>query len=126
YVEKTAPSDNKGWFLGGRVDVAAGSDAVLMTAAGFDGTSVGNTAKWHTSDFGYGFAVPQLYGELDYNDLKIKFGHFYTIIGSESAMANANFFYSHSYAFTYGEPATHTGVLASKPFGNWTLTAGVV
>ena len=69
--------------------------------------------------------MPQLYVETDYDDLKIKWGHFYTIIGYESVPAVSNFFYTHSYTEQYGEPFTHTGILASRPWNdNWTVYAG--
>ncbi|HTQ38034.1 MAG TPA: outer membrane beta-barrel protein, partial [Pirellulales bacterium] len=38
-----------------------------------------------------------------------------------------NFFYTHSYTMQYGEPFTHTGVLASRNINdNWAWSAGVV
>ena len=61
----------------------------------------------------YGSAIPQLYGEFAINDLTIKAGHFYTIIGWEVVQAPDNFFYTHAYTMYYGEPFTHTGMLAS-------------
>ena len=45
--------------------------------------------------------------------LSAKFGHFYTLIGYEVVPAPKNFFYSHSYTMNYGEPFTHTGVVAT-------------
>ncbi len=56
-------------------------------------------------------ACRRLYGEIAYDDLKVKIGHFYTPIGYEVVQAPQNFFYSHSYSHTYGEPFTHTGFL---------------
>jgi len=127
-------SKNCGWFLGGDVDFMWGSDYFFTTAAGLDGTSVGNIPRWGTSTTGaggdafrYGFAMPQLYAETDYDDLKIKWGHFYTIIGYEVVPAIGNFFYTHSYTMQYGEPFTHTGVLASRSINeNWSWNAGIV
>jgi hypothetical protein len=127
-------SKNCGWFLGGDVDFMWGSDYFFTTAAGLDGTSVGNIPRWGTSTtaaggdaFRYGFAMPQLYAETDYDDLKIKWGHFYTIIGYEVVPAIGNFFYTHSYTMQYGEPFTHTGVLASRSINdNWSWSAGIV
>ena len=55
--------------------------------------------------------MPQLYAEIAYNDLKVKVGHFYTPIGYEVVQVPQNFFYSHSYSHTFGEPFTHTGFL---------------
>ncbi len=50
-----------------------GSDYFFTTAAGLDGTSIGNVPRWGTSTTGaggdafrYGFAMPQLYAETDY------------------------------------------------------------
>ena len=57
--------------------------------------------------------MPQIYGEVAYNDVKVKIGHFYTPIGYEVVQATGNFFYSHSYSHTFGEPFTHTGALAA-------------
>ena len=54
-----------------------------------------------------------MYAELAYNDLKVKAGRFYTPIGYEVVQAPTNFFYSHSYSHTFGEPFTHTGILAA-------------
>ena len=71
--------------------------------------------------------MPQLYAETDYDDLRIKWGHFYTIIGYEVVPDIGNFFYTHSYTMQYGEPFTHTGVLASRNINdNWTWYAGIV
>jgi hypothetical protein len=46
-------------------------------------------------------------------------------MGYESVMAPDNFFYSHSYTFQYGEPRTHTGVLATTEFWpSWSFQYG--
>ncbi|MBN2295600.1 MAG: outer membrane beta-barrel protein [Pirellulales bacterium] len=77
-----------------------------------------------TWDFGwssgrdYGSAIPQLYGEVAIDNLTIKAGHFYTIIGWEVVQAPDNFFYTHAYTMYYGEPFTHTGFLASYDLGD--------
>jgi len=115
-LERTTDiSKNCGWFLGGRVDYMWGSDFFFTTAAGLDGTPDGNTPRWNTTDSQlYGFAMPQLYVETDYDDLRVKWGHFYTIIGYEVVPVIGNFFYSHAYTMQYGEPFTHTGALASR------------
>jgi len=126
-------SKNCGWFIGGDVDFMWGSDYFFTTAAGLDGTPTGNTPRWGTSTHGgggdaflYGFAMPQLYAETDYDDLRIKWGHFYTIIGYEVVPDIGNFFYTHSYTMQYGEPFTHTGALASRNINdNWSWSAGI-
>ncbi len=60
----------------------------------------------------YGHAIPQLYATLAYQDLTVKMGHFYTIVGYEVVQAPDNFFYSHAFTMYNAEPFTHTGVLA--------------
>jgi len=97
---------------GGCLDFGYGIDYVFGTD-GPDTQAFGD----ETWDFGwdngtYGSAIPQLYGEVAYGDLKVKMGHFYTIIGYEVVQAPDNFFYSHAYTMYYGEPFTHTGFLA--------------
>jgi hypothetical protein len=125
-MERTAPDKNCGWFVGGRVDLLYGSDYFFTTAAGLDGTPQGNVPRWGQNNFQYGLAMPQLYAETDWDDLKVKWGHFYTIIGYEVVPSTGNFFYSHSFTMQYGEPFTHTGILASKPWCEyWTWYAGI-
>ncbi|HEY2147635.1 MAG TPA: outer membrane beta-barrel protein, partial [Pirellulales bacterium] len=126
-IDRSAPADNCGWFVGGHVDYFFGSDYFFTTAAGLDGTSFGNIPRWNTTDsFLYGFSMPQLYAETDYGtDTKIKWRHFFTIIGYEVVPAIGNFFYSHSYTMQYGEPFTHTGMLASQTHCNWTFYGGI-
>ena len=77
---------------------------------------------------GYGWAMPQLYGEIANGDLSVKFGHFFTLIGYEVVPAPDNFFFSHAYTMYNSEPFTHTGVLATYKasdditlYGGWTL-----
>jgi hypothetical protein len=121
-------SKNCGWFVGGDIDFMWGSDYFFTTAAGLDGRSQGNLPRWNTDSRQlYGFAMPQLYAETDYDDLRIKWGHFYTIIGYEVVPDIGNFFYTHAYTMQYGEPFTHTGVLASRAINdNWSWNAGIV
>jgi len=110
------------WDIGGRVDLLYGTDYFFTTAAGLE-TRIDGSPKWNSS-IGprgtgaamYGLAMPQLYAEVFApigNGMTVKMGHFYTIIGHESVMAPENFFYSHSYSMQYGEPFTHTGLLAT-------------
>jgi hypothetical protein len=130
-VLQRTPADinkNCGWFIGGDIDFYFGSDFFFTTAAGLDGTKRGNAPRWYSDPNRlYGFSMPQAYVETDYDDLRIKWGHFYTIIGYEVAPSIGNFFYSHSYAMQYAEPITHTGALASRNINdNWSWSAGVV
>jgi hypothetical protein len=77
-------------------------------------------------DFGnYGWALPQAYADLGWNNWEFKIGHFYTPVGYEVFPANGNFFYSHSLAWFNSEPITHTGVLGVyTPCDAWTYYAG--
>ena len=121
-------SKNCGLFVGYDVDFYYGSDFFFTTAAGLDGRRIGNAPRWNSDpDQNYGYSMPQLYVETDYDDLRVKWGHFYTIIGYETVPAIGNFFYTHSYTMQYGEPFTHTGVLASRAVNDyWTWSGGVV
>ena len=77
-------------------------------------------------DFGvYGWAIPQLYADLGWNNWEFKIGHFYTPVGYEVFPATGNFFYSHSLSWFNSEPFTHTGVLGIyTPDQCWTYYAG--
>jgi hypothetical protein len=109
------------------VDLLFGTDYFFTQAAGLE-TETDGTPHWNSSDGPrraagssaalYGLAMPQAYLELFAPigpGIKLKFGHFYTAIGYESVMAPENFFYSHAYTMQYGEPFTHTGMLAEMP-----------
>jgi hypothetical protein len=122
YAEKPVNTGGCGWDWGYRADFMFGVDGPDTQAFG----GLGWDTTWDTSA-NYGFAMPQLYAEVGIDDWTIKAGHFYTTHGAEVVPALNNFFYSHSYSFYYGEPFTHTGVLASYAwsddvtfFGGWT------
>ena len=126
--EKTLGEDF-GW--GGRVDLLYGTDFIYTVAQGLDAynghpDNLGLTGpRWASSRY-YGLAMPQLYGELGREDLGVKFGHFYTLIGYEVVPAIGNFFYTHAYTMQYGEPFTHTGVLVNwVPNDQLTVIGGV-
>ncbi|MEX1041896.1 MAG: porin [Pirellulaceae bacterium] len=110
------------WDIGGRVDLLYGTDHYWVQSLGLE-TNTDGSPRWNSPDdarFGdaslYGLAMPQAYVEMNVpilNGVRVKAGHFYSPMGYESAMAPENFFYSRSYAREYGEPFTHTGILAS-------------
>jgi hypothetical protein len=121
YGERETDTKGCGWDVGGRVDYLFGADGPDTQCFGDRTFDYG----WNTAR-DYGSAMPQLYAELAYNDIKVKLGHFFTPIGYEVVPATGNFFYSHSYSHTYGEPFTHTGALAEysynenvKAYGGW-------
>lgn len=129
YLERPVDAQGEGWDIGGRADFLYGTDAVFTQALGdpkghWDHRLVGNDSRFYQA------ALPQAYLEVLApvgRGVTIKAGHFYTIIGNESVMAPDNFFYSHAYTMQYGEPFTHTGVLASySPTDSLTLNAGAV
>ena len=72
--------------------------------------------------------MPQLYGEVAYENVSVKVGHFYTLLGYEVVTAPDNFFYSHAFTMYNSEAFTHTGALATIDMGDdtevyagWTL-----
>jgi hypothetical protein len=109
--------------LGGQVDLLYGTDAFFTQALGLDQRIVSGATD-------YRMAVPQLYAEAFAPlgaGLRVKAGHFYSIVGYDVVPAANNFFTTRQYAFTYGEPFTHTGILADQKLtSNLSLQAGVV
>jgi hypothetical protein len=121
FVERVADGSDCCWDWGFRADMMYGTDA--QKTQGFGGTG------WDTDwDNGvYGWAMPQLYAEVERGDLNIKAGHFFTLVGYEVVTAPDNFFYSHALTMFNSEPFTHTGVLATyglndcvEVYGGWT------
>ena len=119
-------TDGCGMSWGARVDLMFGSDFFFTQAVGLE-THDDGRRHWNRSGNQYGWALPQAYGEVAFNNLSVKLGHFYTIIGNEVVTAPDNFFYSHAYTMQYGEPFTHTGGLATWQFAdNLALYGGLV
>jgi len=122
-VEKELERDRHNWEFGGRADVFYGTDYFFTTSLGLE-TRRNGSQEWNSEDGPrgggnaalYGLAMPQLYAEVYaplLEGMSIKMGHFYSILGHESVMAPENFFLSRSYVKQYGEPFTHTGMLAT-------------
>ena len=108
YFGRTADGSN-GFDLGFRSDFIYGTDAQKTQAFGNPGNEWDN--GWDNGV--YGWAIPQLYGEVAMNDFSVKVGHFFTICGYEVVAATGNFFYSHALTMFNTEPFTHTGVLST-------------
>lgn len=73
----------------------------------------------------YGAALPQLYGELTFNNWRFKAGHFYSLFGYEGP-ADSRFFYTYG-RFIEASPLTNTGALATfTGIGNMELSVGWV
>ncbi len=123
----------------GMMDWGFGADVMFGTDARFLAGYAGWDSEWETgkrsSNYngvdlddadreGYGFAMPQLYSEMSLNNWSIKVGHFYTLLGYESARADQRFFYGVARNFDIA-PVTHSGALATfKGFSNLDLTVG--
>lgn len=123
--EKPAKEGEYCWDVGARVDLLFGSDYIFTQSAGLE-TRTDFSPKWNTNPH-YGLSMPQLYADFTYNNLSIRLGHFYTIIGYEVVTAPDNFFYSHAYTMQYGEPFTHTGGRANYKLNDrWTVVGGIV
>jgi hypothetical protein len=111
YAEKKANARGCCADWGMRADIMYGTDAQKTQAFG---NPPGNWDYENGFDHGsYGWAIPQLYGEVAYGDWSVIAGHFFTIVGYETIPAPQNFFYSHSYTMFNSEPFTHTGALAT-------------
>jgi len=119
YVDRPTNTDCRVFDIGGRVDLLYGTDARFTLAEGLDDHIVSDSA----SRF-YKMSIPQLYAEAAIGNLAVQMGRFYTILGYETVTAPDNFFISHSYNMQYGEPFTHTGVLARYEGSHGVTLAG--
>lgn len=139
YLQKAVNISGDSFDIGGRADFMYGTDAIFTQAYGnpsFDPTTTaatGGRGDWDlylSGDRFYGVALPQAYAELNLpigNGIDVKLGHFYTPIGYEVVTSPDNFFVTKPYTMQYGEPFTHTGMLASYTVNpNWAVSAGAV
>lgn len=125
YAERVADG-SEGFDWGFRMDVVYGTDAQNTQAFGNEPGTWDFQNGWDHGE--YGWALPQLYGEVAMGDVSIKAGHFFTLLGYHVVPATGNFFYSHPFTMNFSEAFTHTGVLASYSasddvtlYGGWTL-----
>jgi len=112
FVEKVAEAQDGRLGFGFRFDGMYGIDANDTQAFG------NNPGRFDLADSfqrggGYGWAIPQLYGEVAGDAWSVKIGHFYTLIGYEVVTAPDNFFYSHAITMYNSEPFTHTGAIGT-------------
>ncbi|HZN32907.1 MAG TPA: outer membrane beta-barrel protein, partial [Pirellulaceae bacterium] len=119
YFGRTANTEGCGWDWGARVDALGGTSYRWNTSAGFE-------SSWGINGKFYGIAIPQLYGELAYNDLSVKVGRFYSPVGYYVIGTANNYFPVLPYTFQYGEPFTHTGVLATYKAGDDLVLGGAL
>ena len=132
YAEKIArPSENGGLGFGWRFDAVFGTDADDTQAFG-NTTTPGGRIRGFDNNFAtgddYGWALPQLYGEIAAENWSVKVGHFYTLVGYEVVTAPDNFFFSHAMTQFLSEPFTHTGAIGTfnvsddlTLYAGWTL-----
>jgi Putative beta-barrel porin-2, OmpL-like. bbp2 len=114
YAERRA-GGQFGPGIGGRIDVIYGTDAQKTQAIGNPNARFRNQGTFDAAwDHGeYGWAIPQLYGELCGQNGSLKIGKWFTPAGFERVPSVQNFFYSRSYSFFNSQAFTHTGVLGS-------------
>lgn len=123
-IEKKLDTSEDDWDWGGRFDLLYGFDYLLAQSFGFEQNPNGSP-RWNGNQY-YGLALPQIYGEFGCEHGSVKLGHFYSIVGYEDVPAVNNFFYTHSYAYMFGQPFTHWGGLATWGLGErWTFQAGL-
>lgn len=107
YAERaTQTGECKDWDFGGRFDALYGTNARFTTETGLED----NINRQHSF---YGLALPQFYVEAAYKSTKTKIGHFISPVGYFTVDMTQNFFNTIPYAFQYGEPFTHTGILTT-------------
>lgn len=119
----------------GCVDWGFGADVMFGRDAKFFSSYKGWDDDWETGHYGteyfnnsesYGFAAPQLYGEMSANYWTFKAGRFYTLMGYEGARADQRFFYTFGRNFEM-TPITHSGALATySGFENLDFSIGWV
>jgi len=112
FAEKVAQPTDGGLGFGFRVDGVYGIDGPDTQSFGnnpgvFD--NGGNFSRGAT----FGWAIPQLYGEVAGENWSVKIGHFYTLVGYEVVTAPDNFFYSHAITQYNSEPFTHSGAIGT-------------
>ena len=126
YFGKEAENDGCCWDWGFRFDMMYGTDSQKTQA--FANTDGIDNPRGFDNDWDhgrYGWAIPQLYGEVAVGKLSVIFGHFYKIAGYEVVPSPDNFFFSHSFTMFNAEPFTHTGALATYSANdNLTFYAG--
>jgi hypothetical protein len=119
-LERPVNAHGSGLDVGGRIDAAYGTDWRWNMNNGLENHLNGPAGQT------YGAMLPQAYAAVGCNELTVKLGTFQTIMDCESLPAGANFFYSHSYCYTYGVPRLLTGMLANYQMdANWSVQGGV-
>lgn len=118
YFGRQAKTDQCCWDWGARVDAMYGTSYRWNTSAGFE-------THWGNGQF-YGLAIPQLYAQLGYDGWDIKVGRWYSPVGYYVVGTANNFFPVLPYTFQYGEPFTHTGIIATKKVSDDLTLGGAI
>lgn len=115
--DKVADNGGCGLALGGHMDIVYGTDWRYGAAYGLEN-------KINSPDTLYGLVLPQMYGEVALNKLKIKGGRYASNYGHELVPSPANFFYSHTLAMAL-EPLLVTGIKADYQLNDrWGVSLG--
>jgi hypothetical protein len=115
YLEKQV--SGQGLDVGGRIDLAYGTDARFLEMSGLELNSNGN--HWGGSD--YSLAVAQLYAEIGYDQLSLKVGKFLSPLGYEVIQSPDRFFYSMSNVFAHPPTTLNGAVLAYQATDNFSV-----
>lgn len=111
-LQKPLDTSRTGADWGFHIDYLFGVDGPDNQAFGDQGWDFG----WNSAR-DYGSAIINAHLTLGLEDVTVKLGKFQTLLGWEFSQTPDNFFYSHTLMWYYGEPNSHTGVLASFPLG---------
>ncbi len=118
-LERPVANDGAGLSFGGRIDATFGTDWRWNINNGLENRLDGPDGQT------YGVILPQAYAAVGYNELTVKLGTFCGLMDYETLPAPTNFFYSHSYCYTYGVPHQVTGMLADyRMDDNWSVQGG--
>jgi len=127
FAEKVAESKDGRLGFGFRIDGLYGIDAGDTQSFGNNPGTFDTDDRFNRGG-GFGWAIPQAYGEVAGENWSVKVGHFYTLIGYEVVTAPDNFFYSHAITQFNSEPFTHTGAIGTfnvsedtTIYAGWTL-----
>jgi hypothetical protein len=122
-IERKVDPSKANFDVGGRFELMWGADAGLIHANGLTDWYDGPRDPENQLD------LTQLY--IDFavpvgNGLLVRVGKFVTIIGQEVINPLGNSLYSHSFLFTFAQPLTHTGIIASYNLNDqWSLSFGI-